>query len=54
MRQSWERSFLLASIDMNLFEREGKKTFLLQTAEEFSASHILEGTVGLMPVPDLT
>jgi hypothetical protein len=43
-----------STMDINLFDREMNQALLLQTAKEFPASHVLEGTVGLMPVPDST
>ncbi len=54
MRKPLQGSLPVSTIDVNLFGREGDQTFLLQTMEQFSASHVLEGTVGLMPVPDST
>jgi hypothetical protein len=41
MRWPLQGLFLLSSININLFRREGDKTFLLQTTEQFSASHVL-------------
>ena len=48
------RESLSPSVDINLFGRQLNETFLFQTAKEFSASHILQGAVGLMPIPDST
>jgi len=53
-RQRMEGESLSPSVDINLFDREMNEAFLVQTAEQFSASHILQGAVGLLPIPDST
>ena len=45
---------LSLSVDINLFCREINQAFLVQTAEQFSTSHIFQGAVGLVPIPDST
>ena len=45
---------LSPSVDINFLNREMNETFLVQTAKQFSASHILQGAVGLLPIPDST
>jgi hypothetical protein len=52
--QRMGRESLSPSVDINLFDREMNETFLIQTAKQFSASHILQDTVGLLPIPDST